>query len=39
MNDMRGKLIHKEITELVKNKDIVRDLDIPTVRLGVTNGQ
>jgi hypothetical protein len=38
MNDMRGKLIKKEIDELVKHRGVITDMDIPTVRLGVKNG-
>jgi hypothetical protein len=38
MNDIKGKIIQKEISELVKTKEVVRDMDIPSVRIGVING-
>lgn len=39
MNDIKAKITKKEITELVKQKGVVRDMDIPSVRLEIVNGQ
>lgn len=38
MNDPRAQIIKKQISTLVQEKPIVRDLDIPIVRLEVQNG-
>lgn len=39
MNDIRGKLVQKQISDLVQQKEVVRDMDIPSIRLEVANGQ